>query len=896
MHLPRTARLPSSRRTHVRQFLALLLALLATAATSSAAQSSATTAPAAAAPRFAPGELERRLQRIRQRIESERVDNHIPGVALGVVVDDQVVLLAGFGVADVESGRAVSPETLFAIGSSTKAFTATLCAMLVDEGRLQWDDPITKHVPEFVLHPEPGPGAPWGAEPVVSVRDVLSHRTGFSRNDVLWAGNTVPRETILHTASGAEPWAPYRSEFLYNNVQVMAAGVAAGRIEGTDWDTLVARRLLQPLHMTATNSSVTACANDPQLSLGYAWDAEKQSFRHLPMRNLDAIAPAGSINSNVTDMVQWVRLMLGGGAIDGQRLVSLAALEETWSPQILTGATDSYGLCWFLSEWQGRRVVEHGGNIDGFGAEVALLPDDGIGFVLLTNVSATPLQQTSRGLVFEELLGAERAAPVAEGVDGAPSAAGALEQYVGAYTCNSPGYRDENFHVVVRGDGLAIDVPRQTVYTLRAPNAQGRWVFELTDTIEIDFQRHADGTVAALTMYQGGLALEMPKVGVEQLADEPLEPLARLLGEYAGDGQHLTVVIHNQRLAIDMPGQMIYELRPADEHGLRAFRAMSGFTAEFEERDGVVVALSTHQPNGTFRFERKRPAGAVGKAPATHAEAGDAAATGATAGADGAGADNEAALPDLAAIVALRGASADAAHWEALGGWRLTGGMRFANAGLSGALTSSFRGQTHFHQETDFGPYGFARQASDGTHAWSESVFSPWRELDGNELRQSLQTPANLLGDWRVGFADIRVLRRDEVAGRPAIVVALQDGELPPVTVWVSSDNGDILRVDSAELLPGGQQLPQTITFSDWRDVGGGHGSSGDSGGASVRVPFHSVTKSEATGRIEVQYELAETGLAFPDTLFRIEPPAAPADAAAPAPATEPATAPAPRR
>ena len=328
--------------------------------------------------------LARRLARLESELENARRELHIPGMAIAVVQDDHVVLARGFGLANLAERLPVTAETLFAIGSSTKAFTATLCAMLVDEGKLAWDDPITKSLPYFTLAlraPEGGT-----APAAATLRDLLSHRTGFSRNDVLWASGRASRDLILRTAAGAEPWAPYRTEFLYNNVQVMAAGTAAALAAGSDWDALVKARLLDPLAMTASSTSIRQCSHDPRLALGYGWEDDRKDWRHLPMRNLDGIAPAGAINSNVHDMAQWVRLQLGHGAIDGHRLVSEAALRETWSPQMSAGGGTDYGLCWFLSTWNGHKVVEHGGNIDGFAAEVALLPEDGVGFVLLTNV------------------------------------------------------------------------------------------------------------------------------------------------------------------------------------------------------------------------------------------------------------------------------------------------------------------------------------------------------------------------------------------------------------------------------------------------------------------------------------------------------------------------------
>ena len=165
---------------------------------------------------------EQRLERLAERLESARIEQHVPGMAVAVVKDDKVIFARGFGLANIAEETKVTPETIFAIGSSTKAFTATTIGMLVDEGLMTWDDPVSKWLPYF------NPAVTGDEEAQILVRDMLCHRTGFTRMSILWVNGKVSRETILHTANHAEPWAEYREKFLYNNVMLMAAGMCAG--------------------------------------------------------------------------------------------------------------------------------------------------------------------------------------------------------------------------------------------------------------------------------------------------------------------------------------------------------------------------------------------------------------------------------------------------------------------------------------------------------------------------------------------------------------------------------------------------------------------------------------------------------------------------------------------
>ena len=311
-----------------------------------------TTTPAADSPA-----MEVRLQRLCDQLEKQRETLHIPGMAIAVIKDDKNILSRGFGVLDIESNLPATDETLFAIGSSTKAFTATLIGMLMDEGTMNWDEPPSKYLPNFHLSDAE-------ADSQLAIRDLLCHRRGVGNADLLWAAGTASREKILETVCGAKLLSPFRKQFHYNNVMFLAAGQAAGRAAGKDWDAILAERILKPLGMASSTTSYESAQQNPMLSKGYDWDKEASEFKRKPMRNLSNIAPAGAINSNVKDMAQWVRLQLGRGEIDGKRLVSKERIEETWKPHITMAGDISYGLGWMLHKWNNHKLVEHGGKID----------------------------------------------------------------------------------------------------------------------------------------------------------------------------------------------------------------------------------------------------------------------------------------------------------------------------------------------------------------------------------------------------------------------------------------------------------------------------------------------------------------------------------------------------
>jgi CubicO group peptidase (beta-lactamase class C family) len=313
----------------------------------------------------------------------------VPGLALAVVKDGSVVYARGYGVRNAERGDPVDEHTVFAIGSSSKAFTTASLAMLVDDGELSWDDPATRHLPELRLH---------GAYPTheLTVRDLVTHRSGLPRCDRLWYATSFDRDEVLRRVRFCEPSWSFRSHFGYQNIMFLAAGMIVSEVSGTRWDAFVERRIFDPLDMERSSTSVDSLDGTSNVASPHGEiDGE---VRPVPWRNIDNVGPAGSINSSVAEMARWVRLHLGEGVFRGDTLISPESVEEMHSPHMLVdsdsplrrllgarGHFAAYGMGWFLHDYEGVKIVEHGGAIDGMRAQVGMVPEEDLGMVILTN-------------------------------------------------------------------------------------------------------------------------------------------------------------------------------------------------------------------------------------------------------------------------------------------------------------------------------------------------------------------------------------------------------------------------------------------------------------------------------------------------------------------------------
>ena len=330
-------------------------------------------------------------------------DWKVPGAAIAVVQDGKVALAKAYGQRDVEANLPVTAATQFAICSITKSFTATGVALLHNEGRLDWTKPVRDYLPEFRLH-----------DPVaterLTIRDLLCHQSGLPRHDwVHFAGDRAPAE-LLGLMRHLEPSRDIRAAYQYNNLCYNAVGLLIERISGQSYEPFIRARLTDRLGMTVgfTLDDLEASPDAPRAYMMH--EETRLPAMRLPIRTL----AAGAINTSVADLANWMRLHLGKGEFDGERLVPAALIDELHAPRVYESQSEfaefgaaHYGLGFQCQSYRGERVVFHGGGWPGWGARMTLVPDFGIGVAILTNRSPSELLGTLTWYIIDRLRGRE---------------------------------------------------------------------------------------------------------------------------------------------------------------------------------------------------------------------------------------------------------------------------------------------------------------------------------------------------------------------------------------------------------------------------------------------------------------------------------------------------------
>ena len=337
------------------------------------------------------GAAQQGLEGLDAEVEAMMREWGVPGFSLAVIQGDEVTYAGGFGVKETGGTDPVDEHSIFAVGSTSKAFTAAAMAMLVDEGKVSWDDPVIDHLPTFQL-----------SDPYITrdlrVRDLMSHNSGLLRGDRLWYASGRTREEVLQQVRHQPVTFRLRSTFQYNNTTWIAAGELIEAVSGMSWDDFVATRIFRPLGMTRSTTLLGPLGRLDNVATPHTALPDGEVIA-VPYRNIDNAGPAGSINSSAMQMAQWARLQLGGGEYEGERLVSEEAAAEMHTSQMLIRNDGlwslifpdsdflTYGLGWFLTDYRDLKVVSHGGNIDGMTALVMLVPEHDHGIVILVNLN-----------------------------------------------------------------------------------------------------------------------------------------------------------------------------------------------------------------------------------------------------------------------------------------------------------------------------------------------------------------------------------------------------------------------------------------------------------------------------------------------------------------------------
>lgn len=556
------------------------------------------------------------LQGLDDYINQSLRDWKVPGVAVAVVQDGEVVYAKGFGLRDVAGKSPVTTETLFGIGSTTKAFTTALLGMLVDEGELNWDTAVKEYIPGFELQ-DPL------ASDRVTLRDLATHRIGLPRNDFAIMYNPeLTRQGIVETMDTLAPNADFRTTWQYNNLGYVVAAYAAEQVTGQSWEQLVTERLLTPLGMSNTRLTVQEMHATADHALAYVQDS---ALSETKMWELGASAPAGSINSNVLDMAKWLQFQLNGGQVDGQQLLSALQLQAMHTPQMMMAATSkgpvqfsSYGLGWMIEGYRGHYLVHHGGNVIGHTAEVALFPEENSGVVVLGNLQGTPLPSLIMYNVADRLHGMEpldlssqarqqiaaasaAAAATASSAKATALTVAQLQEYMGEY--------QHPFYGTVQVSLVNGKLQANYYATTIGLTHQNHDVFTgklslWPSPIPFQFERSLSGSIEQVKIgfEPSGLPLTFTRQAPALVLDPVLA--AKVAGQYSVQGTPIVVKHADGKLQMTIPGQPVYQLQPVGGTKF-AMRGFAGYSVEFVlDQTGKVTGIIFHQPNGMFEGKR----------------------------------------------------------------------------------------------------------------------------------------------------------------------------------------------------------------------------------------------------------------------------------------------------
>jgi CubicO group peptidase (beta-lactamase class C family) len=354
--------------------------------------------------------FDEKLKEIDLYAEKTRADWNVPGIAVAIVKDDKVIFAKGYGVRELGKAERVDENTLFAIASNSKAFTTASLAILVDEKKLNWDDKAVKYLPEFQLY------NPYVTSEL-TVRDLVTHRSGLDTfsGDILWYETNYNDDEILRRVRFLKPKSSFRSQFGYQNLMFIAAGKVVERVSGKTWSQFVTERILTPLGMTRTTTTIKNLKDN--YSMPHNESGGK--LRVLHSGNVDGAAAAAGLNSSVADVAKWLRLQLGRGKFEGKQIFSERQTGEMWTAHTILGTNpfpakdaptrlfSAYGLGWFLNDYRGRKVISHGGGLDGMISQTAMMPEENLGVVVLTN-SETGVNTILQNKIFDVFLDAPK--------------------------------------------------------------------------------------------------------------------------------------------------------------------------------------------------------------------------------------------------------------------------------------------------------------------------------------------------------------------------------------------------------------------------------------------------------------------------------------------------------
>ncbi len=518
------------------------------------------------------------------KIAAELERFRTPGITVAIVKDGQVLLAKGYGLRHVEQKLPMTADTVQPIASISKSFTVAAMATLVRDGKLAWDQPVREVLPDFRLYTDELTAR-------VSVRDLVTHRTGLPRHDGAWFGSPLTREQLYARLRYMEPSAGLRERFQYNNFMFMTAGYLAGRVAGSSWEQLIDKSLFDPLGMKRSSTTLAGLNAQVDRGSGYTLDDDRRP-KPQAYQALDAMGPTGSINSSANDMARYLLMLTSRGSLDGKVVIAPADLAAMTSPQMVLPFRGKYpelgpvqyGMGTFVGSYRGERYFEHGGDMPGSASQLMVFPARRIGIFVSANLSGSVARTTVPYLLADLLLGlppvdwsgrlkaeddefwaAEKAA-TAQRVD--PQVPGTqpsrpLADYAGDY--EHPAYGrlqialsgQAQRPLQLRYNGMTSAAAHFHFEVFKVPDNK----LDLMEQTKLQFITNIDGDVEAV---QTRMEPNVPPIVFKRLPDARLKDpkvLARFVGEYVISGNPLTVALRADGvLTLSTPGQPAYEL------------------------------------------------------------------------------------------------------------------------------------------------------------------------------------------------------------------------------------------------------------------------------------------------------------------------------------------------
>ncbi|HUX07289.1 MAG TPA: serine hydrolase [Acidobacteriota bacterium] len=553
-------------------------------------------------------------------VEQMMKEWEVPGVALAVVKDGKIVFTHCYGYRDLEQKLPVTPQTIFSIGSTTKAFTAFAMGILVDEGKVQWDKPVRTWLPDFQLMDE-------YASAHITPVDMLNHISGLPRHDGIWYNKGLSRKELYNRLRYLEPSAEFRQKFQYNNLMYTMAGYLVGQVSGGTWEDFVTERIFKPLGMS---HSIFGPPEDESVDLASPYSMRGGKLTKVPQYRDWAIGPCGSIYSTIEDMGKWLLVHLNNGKVGETALVTESTFNLLHSPKTVGGSStaempiSAYGFGWSIQPYRGHHLLWHNGSIDGFFAFICFLPYDNYGMVILTNEDnhwlAEIVAYTTLDRVFnlegidwnarvseppeEEAEEAEEASKEAEkafvGRQGT-TPSHPLTEYVGTY--EHPAYgrviiglAGDKLEFVDKGKKNPLEHYHYDVFLVSSDSGEEeRWQFNMDINGDI-------ASVQAL-LQEGVDPIVFNRVAEESLKNE--EYLRRFVGEFKSRTQTIKIEMRNGVLFTVISDQPDCELVPVRENKFK-LKTDEGYSLEFKlDEAGNVSEAVFHKPYGDFPVKRK---------------------------------------------------------------------------------------------------------------------------------------------------------------------------------------------------------------------------------------------------------------------------------------------------